>query len=136
LKKEHKEVKGMFEEILDDKKASKNIFLQIVNALKPHMIGEEKYFYSAIKKVGDQEECCFIVNEAFEEHKWARNLLNEIIEMDETEEMWLPKVKVLSDMIDHHIEEEEGEVFKTAKKLLSKDQLQKILEQYKAEKKP
>lgn len=38
--------------------------------------------------------------------------------MDENDELWIPKVKVLSDMIDHHIEEEEGEVFKAAKKVI------------------
>jgi hemerythrin-like domain-containing protein len=49
--------------------------------------------------------------------------------------MWIPKVKVLSDMIDHHIEEEEGEVFKAAKKVLSKDQEEEILSKFEQEKK-
>lgn len=72
LKKEHKEVKEMFEQILDDKKPSMKIFNQIMNALQPHMSGEEKYLYPAIKKAGEpKEENALIVNEAFEEHKWA-----------------------------------------------------------------
>ena len=53
----------------------------------------------------------------------------EICKMDENDKMWIPKVKVLSDMIDHHVEEEEGEVFKAAKKVLSEDQEKKILRQ-------
>ena len=136
LKKEHKEVKEMFEQILDDKKPSMMIFNQIMNALQPHMSGEEKYLYPAIKKADESnEECAFLVDEAFEEHKWARMLAAEICKMDENDEMWLPKVKVLSDMIEHHVEEEEGEVFKAARKVLSKDLEEKILSQYEQEKK-
>jgi hemerythrin superfamily protein len=128
LKKEHKEVKAMFEEILDNEEPSKDIFFQIMNALQPHMNGEEQYFYPAIKKAS--QECNFIVNEAFEEHKWAKKLADEICKITENDEMWLPKVKVLRDMIDHHIEEEESEVFKAAKKLLSTNQQQQILNLY------
>jgi len=136
LKKEHKEVKEMFEQILDDKKPSMMIFNQIMNALQPHMSGEEKYLYPAIKKADEsKEENTFIVDEAFEEHKWAKALAAEICKMDENDEMWLPKVKVLSDMIDHHVEEEEGEVFKAAKKVLSKEKEEEILTQYMQEKK-
>ena len=136
LKKEHKEVKELFEQILDDKKPSMMIFNQIMNALQPHMSGEEKYLYPAIKKANDpKEENAFLVDEAFEEHKWAKMLAAEICKMDENDEMWLPKVKVLSDMIDHHVEEEEGEVFKAAKKVLSKDEQEEILSQYEQEKK-
>ena len=136
LKKEHKEVKEMFEQILDDKKPSMTIFNQIMNALQPHMSGEEKYLYPAIKKADEsKEENTFLVDEAFEEHKWAKTLASEICKMDENDEMWLPKVKVLSDMIEHHFEEEEGEVFKAAKKVLSKEKEEEILGQYMQEKK-
>jgi hemerythrin-like domain-containing protein len=135
LKKEHKEVKEMFEQILDDKVPSMKIFNQIMDALQPHMSGEEKYFYPAIKSDDSKEENALIVNEAFEEHKWAKALAAEICKMDEGNEMWIPKVKVLSDMIDHHIEEEEGEVFKAAKKVLSQDQEEEILSKFEQEKK-
>jgi len=135
LKKEHKEVKEMFEQILDDKVPSMKIFNQIMDALQPHMSGEEKYFYPAIKSDDSKEENALIVNEAFEEHKWAKALAAEICKMDEGNEMWIPKVKVLSDMIDHHIEEEEGEVFKAAKKVLSQDQEEEILSKFEHEKK-
>jgi hemerythrin superfamily protein len=98
LKKEHKEVKEMFEQILDDKKPSMMIFNQIMNALQPHMSGEEKYLYPAIKKADEsKEENAFLVDEAFEEHKWAKALAAEICKMEENDKMWLPKVKVLSD---------------------------------------
>jgi hemerythrin superfamily protein len=136
LKKEHKEVKEMFEQILDECKPSMKVFSQIMDALQPHMAGEEKYFYPAIKKADlSNDENAFMVNEAFEEHKWAKSLATEICKLDENDEMWLPKVKVLSDMIDHHVEEEEGEVFKAAKKVLNKEQQEEILCQYEQEKK-
>ena len=59
LKKEHKEVKEMFEQILDDKKPSMKIFNQIMNALQPHMSGE-KILYPAIKKQMGQKKKRFL----------------------------------------------------------------------------
>ena len=136
LKQEHKEVKKMFKQILEPKKPSSTIFNQIMDALRPHMEVEEKYLYPAIKKGDDPKgENAFLINEAFEEHKWAKLLAAEISKMDEDDEMWLPKVEVLSDMLDHHIEEEEGEVFKAAKKVLGKDKEEEILSQYERMKK-
>ena len=107
-----------------------------MDALRPHMEVEEKYLYPAIKKGDDPKgENAFLINEAFEEHKWAKMLAAEIRKMDEDDEMWLPKVDVLSDMIDHHVEEEEGDVFKAAKKVLGKDKEEEMLGQYERMKK-
>jgi hypothetical protein len=48
------------------------IFNHIMDALQPHMSGEEKYFYPAIKADDPKEENAFTVNEVFEEHKWVK----------------------------------------------------------------
>jgi len=119
LKKDHKEVASMFKQILDECKPSEKVFNHIVNALRVHMKGEEEYFYPAIKKGKD---LTFMTNEALVEHNSAKTLMNEICGTSTTDEMWLPKVKVLSEMIDHHVEEEEGDIFKESKKILGREQ--------------
>jgi len=118
LKKDHKEAKSLFKQILDKGKPSEKVFNQIANALKIHMKGEEEYLYPSVKKGGKAE----IVNEAVVEHNSAKILINDIFGTSTTSEMWLPKVKVLSEMIDHHVEEEEGELFKEAKRVLDRNQ--------------
>ena len=129
LKKDHEEVKSLFNKILDKRRPSEETFSQIADALEVHMTGEEEYFYPELK--GENEELTTMTNEAIVEHTSAKTLMNEIEDTEEADEMWLPKVKVLSEMIDHHVEEEEGELFKEAKKVLDKKEAVKIGRKFK-----
>ncbi len=123
LKKDHKEVKKLFKQILDECKSDEATYNQIRNALQVHMRGEEEYFYPAIK---DGKDARILSNEAIVEHNSAKMLMDEIDNTDEDNEMWLPRVKVLSEMIDHHVEDEEGDLFDEAKKLLNENQEREI----------
>lgn len=123
LKKDHKEVKKLFKQILEECKPDEATYKQIRNALQVHMRGEEEYFYPAIK---DGEDARILSNEAVVEHNSAKMLMDEIDNTAEDDEMWLPRVKVLSEMIDHHVEDEEGDLFDEAKKLLDESQEQEI----------
>ncbi len=123
LKKDHKEVKKLFKQILDECKPDEATYNQIRNALQVHMRGEEEYFYPAIK---DGQDARILSNEAVVEHNSAKMLMDEIDNTDEDNEMWLPRVKVLSEMIDHHVEDEEGDLFDEAKKLLNENQEREI----------
>ena len=76
------------------------------------MEGEERYFYPALKQ---GEDLTFLTNEAIVEHETARTLLNKIAKTAETSE-WAAHVKVLSQIVDMHIEEEESDVFKKQRK--------------------
>jgi hypothetical protein len=60
--------------------------------------------------------------EAFEEHGVVEKLVADIEACDPTEERWLAKVIVLKEMVQHHVEEEEKELFKAAKKALTKEE--------------
>ncbi len=130
LKKDHKNVKDLFEEIQEDgemeREAKKDLFSQIEEELEIHMEGEESFFYPALK---ESEDALKQVLEAYEEHHVAKTVLQEAADLDKEDERWDAKVKVLSELVDHHVEEEEGEVFKVAKKVLDKEQLQEIASQ-------
>jgi hypothetical protein len=72
---------------------------------------EEELVYPAIAEVLDDEEA---VNEAKEEHHVARLLIKELHKMDAGGEAFATKFKVLGELVGHHIEEEEGEMFPQA----------------------
>jgi len=133
LKKDHDTVKGLFEQIQgESKKANKEtLFSKIEKELEIHMEGEEKYFYPAL---GESEEAREHVLEAYEEHRVAKTLLEEASGLNKEDERWDAKIKVLCELVDHHIEEEEGELFKVAKDVLDEERRQEIARQIKENK--
>jgi len=131
LKDDHKKVSELFKQILEKRQPSAATFAQIKMELDAHMAGEEKHFYPAIKQGSDM---AFLVDEASVEHNTAKTLIGEVGALSETDEMWLPKVKVLCDIISHHVEEEEKELFKGAKKVLTKEDEKRIAQLFLDEK--
>jgi hypothetical protein len=74
------------------------------------------------------------VREAHEEHRLVKLLVAEISEMEAGDEQFDAKMKVLKDMVEHHVEEEEGELMPDAKKLLSSDELDELGERVESRK--
>ncbi|MEC5387413.1 hemerythrin domain-containing protein [Uliginosibacterium sp. H3] len=117
LVQDHKEVKALFEKfegLSDRSKASKKKLAdQICEALTLHTQIEEEIFYPAVRaaiKDGD------MMDEAIVEHASAKDLIAQIQEMDPGEDLYDAKVKVLSELIEHHVKEEEEEMFPKVKK--------------------
>jgi TolA-binding protein len=126
LKEDHDRVKGLFEQIEDsedDAESREELFSQIREDLEIHMEGEETYLYPALEEHEDTKELAL---EAYEEHHVAKTVLSEVIELDQEDERWKAKMKVLKELIEHHIQEEEGELFKLTKKVLPKETIQEI----------
>ena len=88
--------------------------------LAAHELKEEKVLYPALKRHHDARD---IVLEGYEEHHVADVLVKELQGMAPTDERWGAKFKVLKENIEHHIEEEEGEMFRTARSVMSRDRL-------------
>ena len=116
LVKDHKEVKEMFEKfegLSDRSKATKKKLAdQICEALTLHTQIEEEIFYPAVRaaiKDGD------LMDEAMVEHAGAKDLIAQIQDMDPGDDLYDAKVKVLSEQIEHHVQEEEEEMFPKAK---------------------
>jgi len=126
LKEDHDRVKDLFEQIEDsedDTESRDELFSQIRDDLEIHMEGEESFLYPALEEHDDTREMAL---EAYEEHHVAKTVLIEVGELDQEDERWKAKMKVLKELIEHHIEEEEGELFKMARKVLAKEEIQEI----------
>jgi hemerythrin-like domain-containing protein len=88
-------------------------------------------FYSALKA---QEETKDVALEAVEEHHLVDVLLREIGRLAEDSERWKAKFTVLKENVEHHVEEEEQEIFKKAQKLLGADAAEALGEKFAKEK--
>ena len=118
LTEDHENVKSMFEqyeELGDRAHASKKkLATQICTELTKHATAEEEIFYPAVRAAGKEQE--ELVDEATVEHASAKELIAQIMDMEPTEELYDAKVKVLGELIEHHVKEEEEEMFPKARK--------------------
>lgn len=96
------------------------ILKTITDELTAHEMIEEKLFYPALKSHAEAKD---IVLEGYQEHHVADLLVSELHAMSPADERWGAKFKVFKENLEHHIEEEEGPMFKTARSVLSRAQL-------------
>jgi hemerythrin superfamily protein len=119
LESQHREVEEMFkkyEDLTDRAKASKKkIADQVCTALTLHAQIEEEIFYPATREASKETED--MVDEAVVEHAAAKDLIAQILGMDPDDDLYDAKVKVLSEQIEHHVEEEEQEMFPKVREL-------------------
>lgn len=117
LTQDHKNVKELFEqyESLSDRSlvSKRKLALKICLELTKHATAEEEIFYPAVRAASRENED--LIDEATVEHTSAKELIAQIIGMAPGEDLYDAKVKVLSEQIEHHVEEEEGEMFARAR---------------------
>ena len=133
LKQDHDKVKEIFKQVEatenDDKKHQ--LFKQIKLELETHTHIEETIFYPTIMV---NEEIKDIVLEGLEEHKQAKTLLRDIPNLSDGSEKFDAKLKVLMEDVEHHVKEEETEMFPLVKKAFDKAKLEALGAQLEAEK--
>ncbi len=131
LKKEHRQVQSMLEEMTRESGTSatrrKELLSEFEREIQGHMAGEERVFYPLLQKTGDAKSRAL---ESEEEHSVTKVLLGQLRQTSPDSERWLAKANVLKEMINHHIEEEENELFKSAQKILSKEDMEQMLTEY------
>jgi hemerythrin-like domain-containing protein len=129
------QVKDMLKKMKDmpdsDYTSREKMFSQMKSALVPHMRAEEKAFYPILRK---NKESKMDAMEALEEHHIAEVSLMELDKMSKEEEFWAPKLSVFTELIDHHVKEEESKVFKDARDVISNDQMQELMQNFQDEK--
>lgn len=105
LKADHRKVEDLFEQFESARSGSKQrLAEQICNELKIHTQIEEEIFYPALKgKIEDET-----YTEAYVEHDGAKVLINDIMAGSPDDAFYDAKVKVLSEEIKHHVQEEEA----------------------------
>jgi hypothetical protein len=116
LKEDHDTVKDLFERFEETNGAATKakIVSKALMALKVHATIEEELFYPAVRQEIEDEDG--IMDEADEEHHVAKVLIAELEKMRGDEDHWEAKFKVLAESVRHHIKEEEGKMFKEARK--------------------
>ena len=127
LKEDHKKVSGIFEQLEPTteraEKTREELFGKLKQELDIHAKIEESIFYPAIKQAAETRD---IVMEGFEEHHVIKVLLKELDESPVGTEQWTAKLKVLKENVEHHVEEEEGEMFPKAKDVLEAEQINQL----------
>ena len=132
LKADHKKVNELFDQLeAATGKAKLNVFNQIKTELELHTHIEEKIFYPALEK---PEETHDLTLEAYEEHKMVKTLLSKLSGARTADDEWQAQAKVLRENVEHHVEEEENELFDKADDALSDEEIEVLGQRMEAEK--
>ncbi|MBI1735458.1 MAG: hemerythrin domain-containing protein [Candidatus Rokubacteria bacterium] len=129
LKKQHREVEALFKKAEKAKNADmrRELVDLIVTKLSMHTKLEEEIVYPAIREV-QSKKAEEMVLEAYEEHAVVKLVLAQLPDVDPEDERFHAKITVLEELVEHHVEEEEREMFELARKL-GKDELRSLGEQ-------
>jgi hypothetical protein len=135
LKKDHEEVKGILEQLKSTKESAskkrEELFQKLREELVPHMKAEERTFYPPLMAKKEAREDAM---EGVEEHHVSEMVLKELEKMPKGEDQWGAKMGVFKELVEHHIQDEEKKVFKSAEKALGHDEIQNIMKQFEQEK--
>ena len=127
LEEDHRKVKKMLaegEETTERAEVTRSdLYAALRREMETHERIEEEIFYPALKQHPKAKD---IVLEGFEEHHVVDEIMGELGETDVTDETWAAKFKVMKESIEHHIEEEEGEMFSKARQVFDKDELEAL----------
>jgi hemerythrin superfamily protein len=126
LESQHREVEALFEKFEkageNARKTKEKLCREISDQLAVHAEIEEKLFYPE-SKTDETED---MLREAVEEHLSVKRVLADLLETEVTDEQFDARMKVLKEQIEHHVEEEEEELFPKVKKALSEDELEDL----------
>jgi hemerythrin-like domain-containing protein len=127
LKADHEKVAGILASIEETTeravKGRDELFARLKEELDLHAKIEEEIFYPALEEAKETRE---VTLEAYEEHRVVKRLLAELEAEPKDTEEWTAKFTVLKENIEHHVEEEEGEMFKNARKVLSEEEVEEL----------
>lgn len=132
LKADHRKVEQLFSQLESASGKQKlQVFDQIRTELELHTHIEEKIFYPALE---EPEETHDLALEAYEEHAVVKNLLKELGRAKSASDEWEAQAKVLQENVEHHVEEEENELFEKAESALGEEELEELGDRMAAEK--
>jgi hemerythrin superfamily protein len=135
IKQDHDLMRSILKKV--DATEKKNIgkrdelFTPLKNELMMHQQVEEAVLYNALK---DVEETRADALEAIAEHHLVNGLLEELALMPKDSDEWFAKFGVLKELVEHHMEEEEGDFFAAARKVLDRKQAAELGKQMRGKK--
>ena len=124
IKRDHLKVADLMQQLLDIRLAAfhRRLFDQIKGELLLHTEAEERTFYRAIDAATREQATGEDMGHAFHDHGEIRALLQALTELSENNEMWMVTFGELKHAVEHHVEDEESNVWKKARMVLSTDQ--------------
>ena len=127
LKADHDQLKELLAQLESTTergvKTREELFARIKGDLTVHETIEEEIFYPALKEHPKAKD---IVLEGYEEHHVVDLVMAELEGLDVADETWGAKAIVMKENVEHHIEEEEGEMFKQARQVFERDELEAL----------
>ena len=123
LKTDHRKVEKLFDGLMKSK-GEVSLFRELDKELTVHAEIEEKLFYPAAKNMAPTRD---LVLESIEEHKQIKMVLSDLEQADKGTDEWRAGLKVLMEDVQHHVGEEEKELFpKVEDKVLSRQELEDL----------
>lgn len=128
LKKDHQKVSELFEQIIGENKLHKReeLFEELKTELLLHAESEKKTFYKALKRHAEAKD---EAKHGDKEHAQIEDYLQQLEQLHLKSDEWLVVFGQLKHTVEHHVKDEEGEMFKKARKVLTKKQAQDLAEE-------
>lgn len=132
LHHEHERMMQLFDEIEDceDQGQRQQLFAELKREIITHSKAEERVFYRALQTDEDAGE---LISDAITEHKEAERFLQDLDGMSCGSEEWLDTLQQLRSALEHHVEEEESEIFDTAHEVLTDEEAMQMSQQMERE---
>jgi len=124
LKSQHRDVEALFAELESQTESSGKmaVFKKIADQLAMHTAIEEMHFYPAVRDKRTED----ILLESLEEHLGIKRVIADLLGLRAGEETFDAKLKVLQEQVEHHVEEEEQDLFPKVKRIFNQDTLLSI----------
>jgi len=124
IKQDHKRLRKLLEETLGAEGSEREQRMDFLRTeLVAHERMEEEVLYPRLR---EEKKARATVLEGYEEHHVADVLLDELLDVPPETDLWKAKVKVLKENVEHHMDEEEDELFKDARAVLDRDELKRL----------
>jgi hemerythrin-like domain-containing protein len=121
LESQHRKVEALFKKLEGGRSDATATLEELANSLAAHMAIEQDIFYPMIKEVDEE-----LVQESFEEHALAEIALKRLLLTDPEDESFDARVTALKELIEHHVKEEEEELFPEVEKKIDEDELKTV----------
>jgi hemerythrin-like domain-containing protein len=126
IRQDHQKAKRLFERLAEASAGTQSrprLFAELKRELELHTEIEERYFYPALQSQSEAKE---LIEEALEEHADMKQALEVLDNADKESDNWGARLEELREDVEHHVEEEETEIFPLAQKLLDAGQIEAI----------
>lgn len=128
LEKQHRKVESLFKQLESGKSEPAPLLAELANELVAHMAIEQESFYPAVRQVKED-----LILESYEEHAIAELALKRLLSTDPEDISFKARVTTLKELIQHHVEEEEEELFPKVEKAIDEKRLTELGNELEAE---